>query len=368
MLLRGCLKSLGLLVLLMAGYAYWFDQRFEERPATFIIGAVAGAVVFVLLMSLASAREAWSHWRLLAGAARDMPLRDGAVVAACGPIHPLGDPLSAPFSGEPCVLCEYDLSQPEPQGKASTGGSDYVGFLMVPSAVRTSLGEVRLLGFPAIDRVPDRRCRGYAAAWNARQFLASHAFDEFTGARLVRAVSAFDVVWADDDGRVEKNMQLGKVSLDELFPPETVEGLQRLAAWEAEQNAAGGQSASDEDDLDDDDEDDEFDDDLSGDEGDDQEQPNREATGLRPPRMKLPKLTEKRVGVGEQVCVIGRYNAERGGLLPSGSKGPVNWLSPGMASELAAGERARVARLVTIGVVGLVVVHAVILVVMAAQG
>ncbi len=355
MVLRGCLLSLGLVAALMGGYAYWFDQQFNERPASLIFGGVAGFITFFCLAFLNNARVAWRDWRRLSASEHDMQLADGALVAACGTIHPLGDPLVAPFSGKSCVLCEYDLSRQKRAGETETSGSDYVGFLMTPSVVHSPLGEVRVLGFPVLDRLEQRRCTGYSAAWNARQYLASHDFEDRTGVKLVTAVSVFSVVWSDDDGSVEKNMRLGKVTVDELFPPETVTGLERLAEWEKSQSLDESQLVSEAEDEDDE-------------ELEDSEDEVSEADkASRPPRIPLPKLQEKRIEVGEQVCVIGVYSAERGGLVPPRHKGPANRLLRGTAAQLAARERSSMIRQFVGGILGLTFLHAVILLVINAR-
>ncbi len=358
MLLRGCLMSLGLLVVLVAGYAYWFSLHFERTPSL-VFGGVVGCIVFFCLGLIGNARTAWRDWRLLSAAARDTQLIDGTLVAVCGTIQPLERPLAAPFSGKQCVICEYDLSRSAGGENAGTGGSDYVGFLMTPSEIRSPLGAVRLLGFPVLEGVEQRRCRGYAAAWNARQFLASHDFEDRTGLKLVTAVSAFDVVWSDDDGYVEKNMQLGRITLEELFPPESAAGLERLAAWEKTQD---DESRAD------------LDAPEEGDEGgiengnDEDDEASDEDQSPRLPDIPLPKLLEKRIALGEQVCVIGIYSAEREGLVPSGPKGPANRLLCGSASQLAARARSKIKRQLLGGIVGLALLHALILVVMATRG
>jgi hypothetical protein len=349
MVLRSCLIPLLLLAALMAGYAIWLDQHFE-RPGGLIGGALAGLFTYFSLAFINSSRTCWRDSRLLATAELDMQLVDGALVAACGAVHPLETPLLAPFSGKACVLCEYSLTRPRRDGEEETAGADFVGFLMTPSVVRSPRGDVRMLGFPIQPTLGEKHCYGYNAAWNAWQFLSTHEFEDRTGAKMLTAVSAFGEVWADDDGRVEKNMRLGSVTVDNIFPPETVEGLKRLAEWEKSQGLDGSERADEED------EELAEDDAVDGDGEED-----------GPPHLPLPKMSETRVGVGEQVCVIGIYNAEHGGLVPPG-KGPANRLLRGTAAELAASERSKAIRHCFGGLVALAVVHGVIYVALLSNG
>jgi hypothetical protein len=213
---------------------------------------------------------------------------------------------------------------------------------MTPAVVRAPCGEIRVLGFPILDPESRRDCYGYSAAWNARQFLTSHEFEDRAGLKMVTAVAALGVVWGDDDGRVERNMRLGQVTVDDIFPPETVEGLERLAAWEKSQGLDGEEGVDDEEEAEDDD------------------------NGL--PNIPLPKMSETRVDVGEQVCVIGIYNAERGGLIPRQNSGPINRLLRGTAAELAASEHGKAIRYSLGGLLGLALVHAFIYLAMVAPG
>jgi hypothetical protein len=334
-MLRGCLLSLGFLLALIAGYFYWLDQVFEP-PGSVIAAGVVGFLVLCCLGALNNARTAWGDAGRAAGSQYDVQLVDGQLVSVSGPIHPVREPLLSPFSHTPCVLCEYDVASRKRVDSAedpSSAGSDYAGFLMVPSVIRGPLGPVKLLGFPVLEGFVEETCGGAKAVGNARAFLAENEFEDRTGMKIVSVLSALSETWCDDDGLVRKNMRLRKTPTEELLPPESDAPPSRPAA-------------QDDDDSDDSDSD------------DDSSDGDLRFTG------RAARLSEKLVPVGTQVCAIGVYSEMHGGLVPPGPGGPPNRLLRGTAEEVAIRSRASMRSQLLGGLIGLAVIHGAILGVM----
>lgn len=342
-MLRGCVLSLLLWASLSYAYFYWLDQTFEP-PGSVIGGLVSG---FAVLCCIGALTNAWTAWRTasqVASAPGDLQLVDGRLVTISGTIHPLGEPLIAPFSASPCVICEYDLAGQQrlkPGSDNKNSGSDYAGFLMTPCAIRTQFGEVRLLGFPILEEFPEQLCDSVIAAGHAREFLKSREFEDRTGLKIVSVLSVFGEVWSDDDGLVQKNMRFGKVTLDELFPPSLDEDLRKMAQLEKKypQRIAPQESKEEEDERE---AENEHDDDV------------HIAT-------EVPKMVEKRVHVGDDVCAIGIYNELKRGLLPPRGSTTPNRLLRGTAEQIEKGSHAAVWQNVIGGLIALAVVHGVIL-------
>jgi hypothetical protein len=352
-MLRGCILSLLFWAALSYAYYHWLDQTFEP-PGSVIGGIVAGFVVLCCIGALNNARLAWGVASQVASARGDLQLVDGRKVTVSGTIHPLGEPLIAPFSATPCVICEYDLAGQKrlnPSTDNTNSGSDYTGFLMTPCVIKTTFGDVRLLGFPILEEFPEVQSYGIVAAGHAREFLKSHEFEDRTGLKFVTVLSVFGEIWADDDGLVQKNMKLGKVTLEELFPPSLDDDLLRMAQLEEKYPE---RFAADHDLEDDEDEEDEED----GDE-DAEEDPDDDVHFHTP----VPKLVEKRVHVGEQVCAIGIYNELKRGLLPPRGSTTPNRLLRGTAEQIEKRSRAAVWQNIVGGLLGLAIVHAAILIV-----
>ena len=317
--------------------------------------------------------------RLRSGASRP---RDGRLCAVAGEIHPVGQPLIAPFSGTKCILCEYDLSRHKRRVDSSTEentGSDFAGFLMVPSVVRGQQHEIRILGFPIIEGFTEWPCLGYASARRALDFLTTREFESRTGVKMVTVLGVFGELWSDEDGHVEKNIRLGTVSLPDLFPPELEAAIDRELALAAERQATAPAAGMNEDErlermevleANEDPEDgeefegedeDEFDEDLEGDLDDEDD------AALGGSRPDIPRMTEKLVHVGAQVCGIGIYNEMRRGLLPPKGSGHPNRLFCGTVESLTKGFRSKVVSHLIGGLAFLALAHAVAFGVMQAH-
>jgi hypothetical protein len=350
-MLRGCSLTLVLYATLAVGYFYWLRSVFPP-PGVYIGAAVVGFLVLCCLGALSNARRALKDWSLASFARHGLPPRDGELIAVTGTIHPIGEPLIAPFSGEQCVVCEYNLASNARVASAEdqqSTGSDYAGFLMSPCVIRSPMGDIRLLGFPILDGCGETSCDGYSAALNARAFLTSTPFEDRAGLKFVGVLSVFNEVWSDDDGLVQKNLKLSKADPLEIFPPTLDEALARPEKWEAERPEQLAYEADATAEADDDGDEDDRDED-----GDDFENEQDEEVLT----IGIPKMTEKRVGVGEQVCVIGVYHEMNRGLLPPAGSGKPNRLIRGSADQVEQKSRSAFFRNLVGSLVALVVIHA----------
>jgi hypothetical protein len=312
-MLRSCLFLLAAYVLLIAAYAWWLGQMFDP-PGQYIGAAIVALIVGGCLGTLYNARVAYREWSLVSEARAGLPWTDGRWTAVAGEIHPVGEPLIAPFSGQECVLCEYDVATRQTasaarQNENSKPGSDFAGFLMNPCVIRSDFGDVRLLGFPNLENFGERVCDGSDVASNARQFFNGTEFENYSGLKLAAVFSAITSAWSDDDGLVRKNLRLGKTMPGDLFPAPVEQGamLGVQPQPELSSETSNDEIEDEEDQYDPHDEEEEDD---ADDEGLDD---NFEHAGGE-----LPLLKEKRVKVGEKVCAIGIYSGQRGGLIPGG--------------------------------------------------
>jgi len=319
---RGCLFALLLYAGISVGYFFWLDTVFD-RPGSYYGAAGLGFVVFCCLGALMNARTAWKDWSLARAARHQFPPRDGQLFAAAGPIQPINQPLLAPFSNTPCCLCEYDLSTAQPAADSSEGkpGSDLAGFLMVPSEIQTGTGNIKLLGFPILEEGESYTLRSYTAARRARDFVTRTQFQDISGLRLLNAFGAIEDAWTDDDGSVEKNLQLKKVDPQKLFPDDLEAVWQEIHGEKASEDPETGISESDLADEEDEREQQQLaEDDDDEDLDEDDEDLDDDTSGSAPlPSVPLPTLKENRVSPGDQVVVIGKFDEMRRGILPVGS-------------------------------------------------
>ncbi|MGI8979074.1 MAG: hypothetical protein ACR2FY_07600 [Pirellulaceae bacterium] len=354
-MVRGCTIAFFLWIALAAGYWYWLDHAFDP-PGSIIGGLIVGLIVAGCIGSIMGARIALRDWKLASGSQHGLPLADGRIVAISGTIHPIEKPLLAPFSGEECVICEYDLGRRtrDTSKGVTSSGSDYTGFLMTPCVIRSQQGDIKLLGFPVLEGYFDTHCVGFEAASNGYQFLKGTEFENRTGLKMVTILSAFDDVWSDEDGLVQKNMRLGNIGVETLFP---LDLLQELAAREEARLLRDGPDDEDEDE----DEDLNDDEDEGNDEDEDEDIDEEELaaeSGVPASSALLPKMTEKRVMVGDTVCAIGVYHELQRGLRPKARGRTANRLIRGSAEEVAKNARSAMFTRFFAGLITLVIANA----------
>ena len=255
MLRRGCALILIFFVALFVAY-FAFFTRYFEWPGNLIAAGFGALFGGIGLSSIAQVGWVWRDLHAFARAARREAPGDGQLVAAAGPMRPLGAPLTSPLGGEPCVAYEYEVLSREKvgQGKNATRPCDIAGFAMTAASIDTPHGGVRLLGFPLLDEFTQERRDSHE---RAEQYFASTTFEAAQGLGALKLFSEFDDALADDDGIVRKDFRLtsGPIPFD-----------RRL-------------------------------------------------------------LNERVVEVGQQVCALGRYDANRRALVPRGAT--LNRLWPG---------------------------------------
>jgi hypothetical protein len=212
---------------------------------------------------------------------------------------------------------------------------------MTPCAIHGRQGETRLLGFPIVDGFEEQRVSGYDALLAAREFFTTHAFEDRTGLKIVTVLGAFDEVFLDDDGLVEKNLRLGKVTLEELFPAELDADAAATQTWLDETTSEAHTGDKDE----------EYDGEVADEDFGDERFPNTTT--------RVAKMTEKRVPVGEEVCAIGVYSDLYHGLVPYSASKP-NRLFRGTAEQLERRSRSLFVRNILGGLIGMAVIHGLI--------
>lgn len=186
---KGCLLWL-LQAAVLAGFYYLAFRGRVTQPAAGL-SALGGGVS--LLLVIGAFRQAWLARReraqldrVLAGA----PYEDGQRIAAVGPILALGAPVPAPFSGDPCVFCAWEVSHKSlTQGKKPFRNvKDFSGFLLAPCVVQAPTGNLRILGFPALEGFPNEAQRNKTDFPRARTYLESTPFEKVSAPKAFSEV------------------------------------------------------------------------------------------------------------------------------------------------------------------------------------
>lgn len=201
---RGCGFFFVLWVLLVGAYAYVAYGRIHEPMPSGAIGVLGGTFALLFISSFVGLFTGRRDRVALRRAMSAEPLRDGHLEAVSGPIRATGQPLEAPFSGQPCVAYDYDVKR---QGQ---GQSDFAGVAMAPCAVESLRGQARVLGWVTLDQFPstpdDRIDRARAV-----RYLSS-APSEPLG--VLTILSVFKELITDDDGAIRKDFKIGADTIE----------------------------------------------------------------------------------------------------------------------------------------------------------
>jgi hypothetical protein len=195
---KACTTAILQLVLWVAVFFFLLRDRFEP-PADWIGAAVMGFGAHLIMGMLINIVRRLRESRLVARAARGHVPGDGEQVAILGTIEPAGKPLIAPLSGLPAVLYDYKIDARLNKSRQTV----FSGFGLSPAAIRASIGNVRLLGFPALKKFEvDRDIEDHAAV-DGR--LSSMPWTRIEG---LHAFSRIERMVEDADGRVLENFRM----------------------------------------------------------------------------------------------------------------------------------------------------------------
>lgn len=224
MIKKGCLIASAVFLAVYAGYVKLLWGKIVENGTvqlfpTFLLALFGALGLLMVVSQLKAVIFGTGDSAALKRAGQGLPLEDGREEAVWGPIEPLGATLEAPFSGRACVAYEYDAKNPstmDSDGDARPGGSTLAGFALAPSVIRSSRGDVNLLGFSLLEKFPGRTFSDPEARERAVRYAGSTEFTEMGLAKIGRMISAMDAAMADDDGSVRQDMRMGSASPEDL--------------------------------------------------------------------------------------------------------------------------------------------------------
>jgi hypothetical protein len=209
MIRRGCLLGLLCFVAIFAIYGVALGRYFEW-PENLIAAGFAGIFGAMGLGGMSNILWAWRDVAAFRRGASRTPPSHGALLAAAGPIRPIGAPLTSPIGGRSCVAYEYEVlpRETKTRGRTNAQRRDLVGFAMAASAIDTPQGSIRLLGFPLLDEFYQRHDRGPAEQARIERYVASTPFEQVRGLGALQLLRGMDDAVADADGAVRKDFRL----------------------------------------------------------------------------------------------------------------------------------------------------------------
>lgn len=145
---KGCAFRISLLALMIAGFYVLLCLR-QPFPTLLLFadGAevaapIAGFFMWFAALYVLYARQNEGDLALI----ERRGLRDGQRALVCGTVKAEGPLLTAPFSGEACVGYHYTVThRTANRSSGSTTWTDYEGYALAPFAIRSPMGDVRIL-------------------------------------------------------------------------------------------------------------------------------------------------------------------------------------------------------------------------------
>lgn len=214
---RGCLEFLIVWALATVGLYFLFQSRFT--PPGPLVGAIIGG--FLIAASWGLLRNAWqARWQaslIRHSLAGDWP-RDGAMYAAIGPAKCLLESLETPFGQHECVLFSYELSRTETVRYRGSKGTRterqrmvYMsGVAMVPWAVQTRVGDIGVIGFPIPDQYPEHRLSIQQHASRVQKFANETQFTEIGKWEVGKMFSHAKLLLSDGEGQLREDLKFAE--------------------------------------------------------------------------------------------------------------------------------------------------------------
>jgi hypothetical protein len=221
---RGCLIGVVFFGALAAAYYVALTPYFEW-PGNAIAAGLGALFLSMFVSGFFGIFKAHRDARRLGASSTQTvgSFTDGETVAVAGTIRPINAPLTAPFSGTPCVAYDYDIvhlarrvSTDRSGGYEAYEQHDISGLALTPSIIDTPTGGVRLLSFAMLEKFPQQVLNGPAPRTRATSYIAQTTFRPMGVSKVFSALSALSEALTDDDGsvRMDWRMNQDEIKLD----------------------------------------------------------------------------------------------------------------------------------------------------------
>ena len=138
--------------LVCAAPAFVFLRGYLGEPDVYGRAALVALPLAIAVMYVLTARGCLAEEKLLLGAIERPVLKDGERVAATGPVEALGPLLTSPFSRHPCVVYQYRIYHiVHHPGHPPREVQDFWGMAVTPHQILTPAGGVRVRGYARLE-------------------------------------------------------------------------------------------------------------------------------------------------------------------------------------------------------------------------
>jgi hypothetical protein len=218
----GCYLSLALLTGLVLAEHHWL-QRTIDPPVLWIASLILGGIAWLAVGSVWNGATLGGTLRALR-LARDGALpRDGKLAAIRGELHPFGRPVTAPLSGERCVLYEYEVyrnvTRREKNHTRTQKVVDFAGVGMAPCEVRSEHQAIALYGFPDIDGFPERNLPPELHRDLAQRHVQQTEWEDCSGLNLFRGFGAMLGALLTTGEEIRRDWRMVSASECHWLPP-----------------------------------------------------------------------------------------------------------------------------------------------------
>ncbi|MBL8890065.1 MAG: ankyrin repeat domain-containing protein [Planctomycetaceae bacterium] len=211
---RGCLEFLVVWAMAAVGLYFVFEPRFSPPGPAWACG-VGG---FLVAAGWGLVRNAWiarGQASLIRDSLAGAIPRSGRPYAAIGHALPTQFPLFTPFRHVPCVLYSYELSERKTvRIRDSKGGSRtenrklvfMSGLGMTHWYVKTSNGEVSVCGFPVPDQFAEEVVDAASLFTRMQEFCAETRFEKVGKWEIGKMLNFAQIVLRQSSGPVREDL------------------------------------------------------------------------------------------------------------------------------------------------------------------
>lgn len=221
---RPCMSSVIYFLLITAVY-YGVIHFTTSLPFPFnlLMAGVCALFAGLLITGILSLWTGRQDTAALKRAEEGETMQEGRMEAAIGVITPMGEPLISPLQKIPCVAYSYKISHIEENRVRDNEGNwttnrtdttDYSGYALAPSMIRSKNGNPRLLSFLNLDTFSSKLDRAQAFA-NAQTYLQNTKTENVDIDEAF--TTAVDIIEGDKTQGIRKDWRISGAELKADF-------------------------------------------------------------------------------------------------------------------------------------------------------
>jgi len=212
---KSCLFVLILFAVLWGIYFYFLKGHLALLPAV-LLSFFGSLSLAMLIGGIKQVFLTMGNLVAIRKAEGGQPFMDGKTAIAIGAIRPEKSALQSPLFQDDCVLYEYEVfkaQRPFSGEDARQQPRDilYTGLAMCPCAVSSLQGKVRLLGFPDLKNFSEQKTQEKTVAARFLEYLGQTKFESAVGIKKLGLFSQISDLFSDTDGTVRQDWQLKKM-------------------------------------------------------------------------------------------------------------------------------------------------------------